>query len=246
VGSGILWLSAIVLVIGYLVYRTDKKIKQKYQDKFNPQEWELPLSPSEQPIPSASARPATVTEPIPSQLSVGSEPKSLFKVTSYSRQPLWFGADQARIFRLLQEAMGGDYVVLAKIQLADLVTAPAILEGRLQRRVDFVVCSPEDMEPLCLVALESASADMRQLEEICRAVHLPLATLAANRASAAGLRQQLLSAMGVDAPVAGKHKACPLCGADMRQRQVTSGAQAGRTLWVCTSYPRCKGWLALS
>lgn len=245
---GFIWFGMLLLAVGYFFYRADKKVKEKYQDTFNPHEWDVSAPPSQAPqLPvmpapakSASVAPVAVVPPASSRLSS----------PSYHRQPQWFSAAQLKMHRQLQQALAGDYVLLAKIALSDLITAPAILESRLQRQVDFVICNPQDLAPMCLVMDESRlnALDAHQLEEICRSVQLPLVKLAAaNPPESSALRQQLLAAMGVvDATPADEHKKCPLCQAPMRKRSVTSGAQAGRTLWVCSTYPACKGWQAIS
>ena len=238
--GSIIWIGAFLLLVGYFVYRADKKLKEKYKDKFSPHEWDLP----------GSVAPTTTAAPVADVQSL-SPAVARPPVSGYHRQPRWFTAEQAHSYRLLQQALAGEYVLLAKIHLADLVTAPAIFEARLQRRVDFVVCNKQDLNPLCLVELDDAQVnnpETRQLEEICRSVQLPLVTLAADNPPAIpALRQQLLAAMGVvDVTSADERKSCPLCQAPMRKRSVTSGAQAGRTLWVCSTYPACKGWVAIS
>jgi len=239
--AGIIWIGALLLLVGYLVYRTDKKIKEKYQDTFNPREWDLPdTAPGIPPSPSATNLSPVTTAAV----TAAARPQP----PAFRRQPQWFSASQIRIHKLLQQALPADYVLLARIQLGDLVTGPAILEDRLRRRVDFVICSSLDLAPLCLVTLEDSAFELRQLEEICRSVQLPLVMLAAsNPPGSMALREQLLAAMGVaDAVRADEQKSCPLCGAAMRQRQINSGAQAGRRVWVCATYPACKGWLAIA
>lgn len=235
---GFIWVGMLLLAVGYFFYRADKKVKEKYQDKFNPQEWDVSAPPSQAPqLPVMPAPVAPAAAVIPASSKAPSP--------SYHRKPQWFTAAQLKIHRQLQQALAGDYVLLAKISLGDLVAASAILESRLQRQVDFVVCNPQDLAPLCLVMDESRlnGLDAHQLEEICRGVHLPLVKLAAgDLPTSAILREQLLAAMGV----AEEHKSCPLCGAAMRQRQINSGAQAGRRVWVCSTYPACKGWVAIS
>jgi hypothetical protein len=236
---GLIWVGMFILVVGYFFYRADKKVKEKFQDKFNPQDWGVSPPPQASP-PSAMTVPVKPTASVSPVMSRSSSP-------GYHRQPQWFTAAQLKMHRQLQQALAGDYVLLAKIALSDLVTAPAILESRLQRQVDFVVCKPQDLAPLCLVVDESRlnALDAHQLEDICRSVQLPLVKLAAaDLPTGSELRGQLLAAMGVAAVE--EHKSCPLCGAAMRQRQINSGAQAGRRLWVCSTYPACKGWQAIS
>lgn len=238
-GAGIIWVGMLLLAVGYFFYRADKKVKEKFQDKFNPHEWDVPATSSQAPQPAAMAPVAPVSTVTP---AASRSPSS-----NYHRQPQWFTPTQLKMHRQLQQALGSDYVLLAKIALGDLVTAPAILESRLQRQVDFVICNPTDLSPLCLVVdgARLNGLDAYQLEEICRSVHLPLIKLtAADLPTSVALREQLLAAMGV--AVVKDRKSCPQCGAAMRQRQVNSGAQAGRKVWVCSTYPACKGWVAIA
>jgi ssDNA-binding Zn-finger/Zn-ribbon topoisomerase 1 len=53
------------------------------------------------------------------------------------------------------------------------------------------------------------------------------------------------SGVGATEPTGAVDPACPRCGSAMVKRVSKQGAKAGKAFWGCTSYPHCRGVLAI-
>jgi hypothetical protein len=98
--------------------------------------------------------------------------------------------EQCRFLEVLEQAVGTDHRVLARIALADVVTVDETLEGpaldtamaRLDgRQFSFLVCTRAALEPVCAVELDAPSGRQSkmagrdlQLDAICEQAGLPL------------------------------------------------------------------------
>lgn len=101
------------------------------------------------------------------------------------KQPLFSPAERSQL-EMLEQAVGSDYRILAKVRLADVVEVTAIprrgpwyhATNRISAAsFDFLLCNKQDLAPVCAVEIEDASDANAPLEELCQAIGLPLVRL---------------------------------------------------------------------
>nr|WP_067294713.1 DUF2726 domain-containing protein [Marinobacterium profundum] len=111
-------------------------------------------------------------------------------IGSYELGERLLNDEQCRFLEVLEQAVGTDHRVLARIALADVVTVDETLEGAALdaamaglegRQFSFLVCTRAALEPVCAVELDAPSlrrAKMArrdlQLDVICEQAGLPL------------------------------------------------------------------------
>lgn len=193
-----LWLVLMLVAAGFFIYRADKKIKTKFEDKFNPHEWDLPGS-VELPV---NTKPQTVLAPSAvSQIANAPVDVSL----SYQKKPSVFNQSHAKIFKALQAAVANDYVLLANVNVADALSIGAIQnvlamqtaqKMLAEKTFDFLVCDKNSLSPLCAIVIGDSLEPY--LVTACEAAHLPLArfTVQANYDSSV-IRASILNALGI-------------------------------------------------
>jgi hypothetical protein len=121
--------------------------------------------------------------------SVGDEAESAAPVElPYRRKDYLLSQAERAFFVALQQAVGREYVLFAKVRLLDLVWLPKGTESRQghmnrvqSKHVDFVVCSRDVLRPLVAIELDDRShdADDRRQRDVfvdiaLRAAGLPL------------------------------------------------------------------------
>lgn len=109
---------------------------------------------------------------------------------------------------VLEQAVGEEYRVYAKVRLADLVEVRSMRDNSRRQQalnriasnhVDFVLCTPAERVIMAAVELDDGSPERRdpQLDDICRSARLPLVRIAAKRSYAVGdIRREVLRALG--------------------------------------------------
>ncbi|WP_157890326.1 DUF2726 domain-containing protein [Marinobacterium aestuarii] len=112
------------------------------------------------------------------------------EMASYELGERLLNDEQCRFLEVLEQAVGTDHRVLARIALADVVTVDETLEGQALdaamagldgRQFSFLVCTRATLEPVCAVELDAptrrhskmAGRDL-QLDAICEQAGLPL------------------------------------------------------------------------
>lgn len=258
------WILLMVAVAGYFIYRTDKKLKEKFEDKFNPHEWELPPSvelkttPTPQPI-----APALV------QVSRGYERKN--SVLSDAQRPL---------FKLLHQALANEYFLLANVKANEMLQprnggyATQLPANQITtKNIDFVLCDNEQVRAVCAIFLRS-NVDV-QLSKSCEDANLPLVVFDhAVEYSLADVKEKILQALGasvlqpsptLESALEINHvpeqqreenaqqkkdggvalATCPVCSGVMLKRKAKTGTSAGKLFWICSQYPKCRGVLPI-
>lgn len=68
------------------------------------------------------------------------------------------------LFGVLQQAVGDDYLIFAKVRLADLLIVRKGTEGRQSfqnrinaKHIDFVLCNPQSVSPMVCIELDDSS-----------------------------------------------------------------------------------------
>lgn len=125
-----------------------------------------------------------------------------------------FSAAERSFLGVLDQAVGSEYRVFAKVRVADLAAVKpglgnAARQGALNRvaakHVDFVVCRASDLSIVCAVELNDSSHSSRRaqardevLTKVCEAIGLPLLQVTAKRAySVQELQATFASVIGV-------------------------------------------------
>ncbi|MFO1389543.1 DUF2726 domain-containing protein [Cellvibrio sp.] len=260
----LLWLVLMVGVGGYFIYRADKKIKAKFEDKFNPHEWELPRS-VELPV-DIKPQPVAAT--------------AASVKLSYSLKSSVLGDTQRPIFKALQEALAGDYFLLTNLNAGDVLSIDSganklalqvATQNMGDRKFDFVICDKLQMRALCAISVGENLDSF--LEKACEEAQLPLAKFKVQSSyDVSIIRASLANALGIKAgtePASDQSgldireiieeknspekaamtesgialEQCPECSSVMLKRKAKSGASAGKLFWICSSYPKCRGML---
>lgn len=101
------------------------------------------------------------------------------------KHPLFSATERAHL-EMLEQAVGEDFRILAKVRLADVVEVTAIprrspwyhATNRISAAsFDFLLCDRQHLEPVCAVEIEDASEANAVLDELCEAIGLPLVRL---------------------------------------------------------------------
>ncbi len=184
-----LWLVLIVAVAGYFIYRTDKNIKSKFEDKFNPHDWDLPRS-------------VELTEEVKPQPVIAS---TVSVKISYDKKSSILNDIQRPIFNALQQAVAGDYILLTNINAGDvlnvnagsnLLAAQVAIKNIAAKQFDFVVCNKNQLNALCAITLGDSLDPL--LVDACENAQLPLARFKVQATyDAAVIRASLFKALGV-------------------------------------------------
>ena len=178
-----------------------------------------------------------------------------------------FTAAEARFLRVLDDALGEEYRVFAKLRLADLLDVrgergAAWLRAFNQisaKHVDFVVCRRETLEMVVAVELDDRShqAPDRQrrdafVDRVFATAELPLVRIPVRRAYLPDeIRAMVLGvgtdhgamstpAAGADGAVASDVRRCHGCGSPMELREAQRGSGAIREYYACTNTRRCR------
>lgn len=165
-----LWLGVLFVVgtigcIVYVILRADKKLKAKFEDKFNPADWDLPRSLEVDP----ETRPQPVTT---------SAPKVLLQ---YQTKSSLFTDAQRHIFNALQQSVSNDYLLLSSINVADVLSIipngnvlamQVATQNMAARQFDVVICTKTQLAPVCAVILGNSLEPL--LVSACESAHLPL------------------------------------------------------------------------
>ncbi len=131
----------------------------------------------------------------------------------YTKKRVLFSPAERSFLGVLEQAVGPEYRVFAKVRVADVIEPERGLDGSTWQRAfnrtqakhfDFVLCAHSDLSVVCVVELDDQShqAPKRQerdvfLARLCEAVSLPLLQIQARRAySVPELRATVLRALG--------------------------------------------------
>ena len=291
-----LWLLLIVVVIGVVVYIADKKIKAKFEDKFNPNDWDLPGS---------------TNFPTSADLSADTKPQVIVPVVnhekiSYEKKSRSLSHDNSEIFKAIRTALNTEYTLLTNINATDVLAvvtnnnalvSQVAVKNIATKQFDFVVCENESLKAVCVITLGEVIEPV--LINACESAQLPIARFRVQesydpeiiRASifqALGVSNNIPEARVVNYPtnesalnivdvneeksveqeisaptltssnveVSSEKEAvrvgsgidlklCPNCSAVMLKRKAKNGANAGQLFWICSTYPNCRGILAI-
>jgi hypothetical protein len=183
-----------------------------------------------------------------------------------------FTAAEARFLRVLDDALGEEYRVFAKLRLADLLDVrgergAAWLRAFNQisaKHVDFVVCRRETLEVVAAVELDDRShqAPDRQrrdafVDRVFATAELPLVRVPVRRAYLPDEIRAMVLGVGTgrgampsptaaaDGAVASGVRLCHVCGSQMELRTAQRGSGGSREYYACTNTRRCRVTVAV-
>ena len=190
-----LWLVLILVAIGIAFYVVDKKIKEKYkfEEKFNPEDWNLPESSTVDANTKpqiASAAPVAVAE----------------KVT-YKKKDSILLAEKENFYIALHSAVANNYNILTNVNAADVLgvalnsnslAAQVATKNIASKQFDFIVCERQTLAPVCVVALKESLPLF--LSNACESAQLPVLIFPAQvNYDVAALRENIFQSVNVDA-----------------------------------------------
>jgi len=165
-------------------------------------------------------------------------------------------------YKVLQTALGDRATISPKVNLADIFFVARPNENQKYRNkidrkhVDFLICDPVSMKPLCGIELDDSSharQDRQTRDEFVDRVFdvagLPLVRIPTSKgyspSDLLSLVESYLSVASVPFETAVEAIStvapeCPKCGVPMVERKATKGRNAGQTFHGCPNYPRCR------
>jgi hypothetical protein len=161
-------------------------------------------------------------------------------------------------YRVLQQVVADQAVILPKVRLADIFFVARHNENRSffsrisQRHLDFLLCHPKTMLPLLGLELDDSSHQRpdRQkrdafVDQVFAAANLPLVRIVPRRdyntrELEAQLSPYLQPQISQSEPeLAATTPLCPKCGVPMVKRTAKRGNQQGQAFYGCPNYPKC-------
>lgn len=172
-------------------------------------------------------------------------------------------------YHVLRLALDGKGIICPKVSLAELffVTDKAQFQRYFnmisRKRVDFVVCDPATLKPLCAIELDDKShqkADRQDRDEFVEDLFMQTGTKLLRvpvkaQYSVAEVKQWIqntIAALNIPTsadPVPATPNTpplCPKCGIPMIKRTAQSGPNTGKEFYGCVNYPHCKQIISIS
>jgi ssDNA-binding Zn-finger/Zn-ribbon topoisomerase 1 len=122
-----------------------------------------------------------------------------------------------------------------------------------QKHVDFLLCDPVSMKPLCGVELDDISHTQKKrqerdlfVEKVYREANLKLIRVSAKSGyTQTEIETALTGVLNIPIEIPEKQSSdntilCPKCDIPMVLRRASRGKNAGREFYGCPNYPKCK------
>lgn len=259
-------LTMFVVGFGMAIYRIDKKAKAKHEKSFNPNEWQLPGHIELPATLEPSLKPQAQIQPLAPVASV--------KVT-YEPKSSVYSEAQSVFYKALDAALRSEFALLTNMSATDVLRVVAsntlatqvALNNLVDKKFAFLLCDKTQLTALCVV--DWGNAVDAQLKAACESANLPVVSFNTQADyDAQILRAKILSVIAVkdSAEVLSSESAlnivdenprnnlkdngielvlCPECSAVMLKRKAKNGEHAGKLFWICSTYPKCRGMLAV-
>ena len=193
----------------------------------------------------------------------------------YKKRKSLFTESEIAFLKVLEQAVGGDYRVYAKVRAGDTMCVRALPDRKQWLRAwdrlrckhfDFLLCDPENFTPVAAVELDDGSQDNPRrsvrdsfLENACLAANFSLVRIPEeSKDSVSEVRQQILEGLheldplqseadlcGDEGRESDGNPVCPKCSSVMVRRRINKGPRTGRMYWSCSRFPRCLGALPI-
>jgi len=193
-------------------------------------------------------------------ISTGSKPAE--DELPYRLRDDFLSVAELSFYRVLQTALGDRVTISPKVNLADIffVARPNENQGyrnKIDRKhVDFLICDPTSMKPLCGIELDDSSharQDRQTRDEFVDRVFdvagLPLVRIPAKKSYSPQELLRLVEPHLESVETGGETTEeivpvvspnCPKCDVPMVERKATKGRNAGQAFFGCPNYPRCR------
>jgi hypothetical protein len=188
----------------------------------------------------------------------------------YQKCETLFTPAERSFLGVLQQAVGNNAAIFAKVRVADVVEPKTGLSRSARQKAfnkisakhfDFLLCDKEDLSIACVIELDDGSHHSRGrqardefLKEVCKTADIPLIQVpAASSYIISEVRQLLPRYLTIKdkseqepAPLPAlrtlenNRKLCPNCSAPMVIRVAKNGKHAGKQFWACRAYPKCR------
>jgi hypothetical protein len=133
----------------------------------------------------------------------------------YTKKPMLFSPAERLFLGVLEQAIGNDYRIFGKVQVADIVSVKPTADRSAwlgafnpisAKNFDFVLCDKEHLSIRCVIDLNNTSHHLPQrqkqdtfVEGVCEALSLPFVQIQAPRQySALELRKKILASLSGD------------------------------------------------
>jgi len=238
-------LAVIIAGLRYLRRREVEAFMQGDTSLFEEIAQKYPDAPTVKSISSQTVVPDLANTGIPDVAGPASMPADLMPV----QLKRFLFDDVHRAFdSALQKVVADRYRIFIHLPLKDLVTTEdKTMSSRLRvKTVAFALADRDSLALVCAICLKGTSnTESREtafLEEVFAAINVPLYQFPVLTAYATleieeVLAEHLAGGVGL--------RNCPKCGQDMTMRRAVKGRNNGKSFWVCTEYPSCKGIMSI-
>lgn len=173
----------------------------------------------------------------------------------YERRPAILDSPRRDLLITIERTLKPGYRVFAELRLSELVQAkPGAIDDLLSRQLSFCVCTADAMVLVAGIQLYlPPESHLGELDRLFTQLQLPLIKVSILDPARIERVRQALVALNLKSPaetigrpsrvIEKLAPKCPLCQGQMHQRRVTRGAMAKAQVWVCKTYPSCKGMM---
>ena len=188
----------------------------------------------------------------------------------YEGEPSLLSPAERSFMGVLEQVVGDDARVMAKVRLADMIKVERGLDASARttaqnkinsKHIDFVLCDPSDFAIIAAVELDDSSharASRQNRDEfIDRALDAAGIRMVHFSAKRSYSTQEVRDALVVEQEPASPgegvaevgqepvrqeapERLCPNCGAALVLRTASKGKNAGQQFWGCSNYPECR------
>ncbi|WGW01750.1 DUF2726 domain-containing protein [Vibrio sp. YMD68] len=176
------------------------------------------------------------------------------KDSAYKRKGAILSVQESAIYNALVAAVGDHGIVLAKVNLSNVLTPVAtdkknwfVANNRIAKSYfDFVICDPRSLEVRVAIELDNGreldkgKVDRQKLlMHVCKSASIPLIGTSIKHSYQVGRLRRLLAAH-IDLIEPDKEiRFCKKCGSPMVVKVANQGEFKGRRFFTCSRQPQC-------
>ena len=176
------------------------------------------------------------------------------KDSAYKRKGAILSVQESAIYNALVAAVGEHGIVLAKVNLSNVLTPVAtdkknwfVANNRIAKSYfDFVICDPRSLEVRVAIELDNGreldkgKVDRQKLlMHVCKSASIPLIGTSIKHSYQVGRLRRLLAAH-IDLIEPDKEiRFCKKCGSPMVVKAANQGEFKGRRFFTCSRQPQC-------
>jgi hypothetical protein len=154
-----------------------------------------------------------------------------------------FSEINRNFYRNLESVAAKDYRIFVDVPLEEFVTVSQektgdrILKGK---SISYLLCSKTELTVVCGIQLRGAGQEPNRQFEFLKDLFLQIEKPLLDFPLVGDIsREEIKEKLDfTDSPLA---RSCPKCGNEMMMRKAVKGKNAGKTFWVCSGFPGCKG-----